>query len=248
MKSNREELAAAARVRRARTAPPRSTCGSSRRPTGVDVGNELLSDEDRATLDRELASAARDAVRRGIRLASYPEFERPRTRPRGLVPRVRAAALADPRRTRPVRVPALRLVPEASTAARTRRATTSSVPTAPSIRASTGIGSRSASIPARASAASPRARSLRAILDGVRSGRPIGTCATCGERRTALYRPRLAFRAGGGRAADASGLTERSGSGRQLPEARPLRRCRERPSCPGLSRPPAAPRKAAGSR
>ena len=34
------------------------------------------------------------------------------------------------------------------------------------------------------------ARRLKRIRDGLRSGHPIGTCATCGERRTALYRLR----------------------------------------------------------
>ena len=42
---------------------------------GVDNRGELLSGEDPAALRAELAAAARDAVRRGIRLASYPEFE-----------------------------------------------------------------------------------------------------------------------------------------------------------------------------
>ena len=31
---------------------------------------------------------------------------------------------------------------------------------------------------------------LNRIRDGLRTGKPIGTCATCGERRTALYRLR----------------------------------------------------------
>jgi hypothetical protein len=35
-----------------------------------------------------------------------------------------------------------------------------------------------------------RGAPLKSISDGLRSGHPIGTCANCGERRTALYRLR----------------------------------------------------------
>ena len=43
---------------------------------GVDISRETLSDEDPKVLRGELARAARDAVSRGLRLYSYPEFER----------------------------------------------------------------------------------------------------------------------------------------------------------------------------
>src|SRR5262249_54899949 len=68
MKSNRSELAAlpefAAR-QGAREIDVRFVSPTE----GVDVRPELLSDEDPAVLNRELASAAREAVRLGIRLA-----------------------------------------------------------------------------------------------------------------------------------------------------------------------------------
>ena len=56
---------------------------------GVDVTPELLSGEDPAALNAELAAAAHDAVRRGLKLSSFPEFEPPGTVPRGLLVRAR---------------------------------------------------------------------------------------------------------------------------------------------------------------
>ena len=50
---------------------------------------ELLSDEEPRTLNAELASVARDAVRRGIRITSYPEYESPEEVPRDLLGRLR---------------------------------------------------------------------------------------------------------------------------------------------------------------
>lgn len=44
---------------------------------GVDNSAELLGGEDRAWLDNELATVAEDAVRRGLKLAYYPEFKTP---------------------------------------------------------------------------------------------------------------------------------------------------------------------------
>ena len=55
------------------------------RTVGVDVGPELLETEDGARLNAELGRAARDAVRRGIRLSSYPEFETAEEMPRHLL-------------------------------------------------------------------------------------------------------------------------------------------------------------------
>ena len=56
---------------------------------GVDVSGELLSGEDPRQLNAELASAAKDAVRRGLRLSSFPEFEPPAERSRALAARIR---------------------------------------------------------------------------------------------------------------------------------------------------------------
>ena len=60
--------------------------------TGVDVSPELLDDEDPAELRAELEATAREAVKRGIRLTSFPEFETEADRPRSLVGRLRRRA------------------------------------------------------------------------------------------------------------------------------------------------------------
>jgi MoaA/NifB/PqqE/SkfB family radical SAM enzyme len=44
--------------------------------------------------------------------------------------------------------------------------------------------------PADGLAAISRGEPLARIRDGLRNGEPIGSCADCGERRTALYRLR----------------------------------------------------------
>jgi MoaA/NifB/PqqE/SkfB family radical SAM enzyme len=188
MKSNREELARLPEFAAAQGASEIDVRFVS--PTeGVDVGNELLSGEDRATLDRELASAARDFVRRGIRLASYPEFERPGQRPRGLVPRVR-------RRLWRIRAGLDRV--EYLRYGLYQKIYGCAYPTRNYVIRPNGavhpciywdrepIGF----YPGEGIGRIASGGSLRAILDGVRSGRPIGTCATCLERRAALYRPR----------------------------------------------------------
>lgn len=91
MKSNRRELAELPAFAEAHGASEIDVRFVS--PTeGVDVRPELLSDEDPAALNAELASAARDAVERGLRLASYPDFEDARDRPRGLIARARRRA------------------------------------------------------------------------------------------------------------------------------------------------------------
>jgi MoaA/NifB/PqqE/SkfB family radical SAM enzyme len=188
MKSNREELARLPAFAEEQGATEIDVRFVS--PTeGVDVGGELLSGEDRATLDRELASAARDFVRRGIRLASFPEFERPGQRPNGLVPRVR-------RRLWRIRAGLDRFeylrhgfyhylygcaYPTRNYVIRPNGAVH------PCIywdREPIGF------YPGEGIARIASGTRLRSILEGVRSGQPIGTCATCLERRAALYRPR----------------------------------------------------------
>ena len=86
MKSNRGELALLPEFAAAHGASEIDVRFVS--PTeGVDVRPELLSDEDPAALNAELASAAHEAVRRGLRLASYPEFEARSARSGGFVAR-----------------------------------------------------------------------------------------------------------------------------------------------------------------
>ena len=74
MKSNRAELAQLPAFAAAHGAEELDVRFVSLTP-GVDVTPEILSSEDPRALHRELGHAARMAVRRGLRLSSYPEFE-----------------------------------------------------------------------------------------------------------------------------------------------------------------------------
>jgi len=190
MKSNRGELAslpAFAEEHGARELDVRYVA-----PTvGVDVTGELLSGEDPARLNAELASAARDAVRRGLRLVSYPDFESGQPRPRDFFSRVRRRLWRI--RAGIDRREHLRYMwkqkrngcayPLDYYVVRPNGAV------APCIywdREPIGL------FPAQSLAEISRGDSLARILDGLRSGVPHGTCASCRERRDALYAPRTA--------------------------------------------------------
>ena len=156
---------------------------------GVDVTSELLSGDDPPQLNAELESAARDAVARGLRLSSYPEFERPEDRPSGLPARIRRrawrwrAGLDRPELLRHFVRQRLRgcAYPGAYYVVRPNGAV------APCIYWDRDpIGMYPAQGLARI-AASPL---LARIRRGLRSNAPIGSCAECTERRTALYRLR----------------------------------------------------------
>jgi MoaA/NifB/PqqE/SkfB family radical SAM enzyme len=156
---------------------------------GVDVSPELLSDEDPRELNAELARAAKDTVRRGLRLTSYPEFESDADRPKALLPRLR-------RRLWHIRAGIDRW--EHRRHAFYQRLYGCAYPdhyyvvrpngtVAPCIYWEDGpIGV----YPADGLAAISRGEPLARIRDGLRGGEPIGSCASCGERRTALYRLR----------------------------------------------------------
>jgi MoaA/NifB/PqqE/SkfB family radical SAM enzyme len=156
---------------------------------GVDVSPELLFDEDPRELNAELARAARDAVRRGLRLTSYPEFESGADRPRALLPRVRRrfwqirAGIDRWERRRHAFYQRLHgcAYPDRYYVIRPNGAV------APCIY---WDGSPIGFYPADGLAAISRGAPLARIRDGLRSGEPIGSCANCGERRTALYRLR----------------------------------------------------------
>jgi MoaA/NifB/PqqE/SkfB family radical SAM enzyme len=158
---------------------------------GVDVTPELLSDQNPAELNAELASAAREAVRRGIRLASYPEFEPPRSTPRGLAARVRRRLWrirAGMDRYEYLRYGWYQSVfgcayPDRNYVIRPNGAVHPCI-----YWDQEPIGFYPADGLDRIAAGAP----LKRIRDGLRSGKPVGTCATCGERRSALYRLRVA--------------------------------------------------------
>jgi MoaA/NifB/PqqE/SkfB family radical SAM enzyme len=153
---------------------------------GVDVTPELLSKEDTARLNEELAAAARDAVRRGLRLASYPDFESGRPRPRGLASRLRRrlwrirAGIDRPEYTRYMRKQNKNgcAYPGDYYVIRPNGAV------APCIywdRDPIGF------FPAQGLAEISTGEPLARIRNGLRSDHPQGTCASCGERRSALY-------------------------------------------------------------
>ena len=191
MKSNRRELALLPEFAAAHGASEIDVRFVS--PTeGVDVRPELLSDEDPAALNAELASAAHEAVRRGLRLASYPEFES--RGPRGLVARVarrlwRMRAGLDRieylrhawyRRLHGCAYPGRNYVIRPNGAVH---------PCIYWTEAPIGF------YPQDGLAAIAGGAPLAQIQEGLRTGSPVGTCDGCQERgSTSMYRLRSAAR------------------------------------------------------
>jgi len=156
---------------------------------GVDVTSELLSEEDPRSLNAELAAAARDAVRRGLKLASYPEFEKQEEQSRSFPARVRRrlwrlrAGMDRPEYFRYAWFQGLFgcAYPDRNYVIRPNGAVNPCI-----YWDQDPIGF----YPAQTLKRFGRGEPLRRIRRGLRSGRPIGTCEACGERRTALYRLR----------------------------------------------------------
>jgi len=155
---------------------------------GVDVTQELLSDADPQELHAELAAAAHDAVRRGLKLASYPQFE-PQRIEVGFLARTRRrlwrlrAGLDRPEYWRYSWYQGLFgcAYPERNYVIRPNGSVSPCI-----YWEADPIGFYPADSLQRIAGGAP----LKRIRDGLRSGHPVGTCATCGERRTALYRLR----------------------------------------------------------
>jgi MoaA/NifB/PqqE/SkfB family radical SAM enzyme len=155
---------------------------------GVDVTPELLTGVDPEELNAELGAAARDAVRRGLKLASYPEFEPARVE-EGFLARMKRrmwrwrAGLDRPEYWRYSWYQGLFgcAYPDRNYVIRPNGAVSPCI-----YWEGDPIGFYPADGIDRIAAGAPLAK----IRDGLRSGHPIGTCASCGERRTALYRLR----------------------------------------------------------
>lgn len=139
---------------------------------GVDNTAQFITADDAAK--QELAATARDAVKRGIRLSSYPEFET--ARPRSLFGRIT-------RRVWRMRA-GLDTMDQRRYAKRERE---------------NGCGYPGAHYVIRASGAAfpcvyfeqPLVGdTFQRLMNGLRTGAPIGNCATCSMRRDAMYRPR----------------------------------------------------------
>ena len=156
---------------------------------GVDVSGELLNAEDPRELNAELARAARDAVSRGLRLTSYPDFEAAEDLPRDLSARLARrlwrvrAGIDKPEHLRYALRKRLHgcAYPDRYFVIRPNGAVS------PCIywdREPLGI------YPADGLAAIRAGVPLTRIRNGLHANEPIGTCASCGERRAALYRLR----------------------------------------------------------
>lgn len=186
MKSNRSELAGLPAFAEQHGAAELDVRYVSR-TVGVDVGPELLSDEDGRDLNAELARAAEDAVRRGIRLSSYPEFET--ERPKHLLGRARRRLWrwkAGMERLEYLRYAWYQRLngcayPDRNVVVRPHGAVNPCI-----YWEGDPIGLYPAGDLAGFSAGAPLAR----IRNGLRFGLPVGTCAACTERRTSLYRLR----------------------------------------------------------
>ncbi len=153
---------------------------------GVDNSAELLTGHDRSEVDGVLEATARDAVRRGIRLASFPEFTSSHRR-----------TLVGKARHRLWLLRAGIDRPEYWRHATHEREVGCGYPLATYV-----IRPNGAVFPCQfwqeeplglvpqddraALAASPL---LERIVAGLGTGSPVGTCATCDQRRDAFYRP-----------------------------------------------------------
>jgi MoaA/NifB/PqqE/SkfB family radical SAM enzyme len=160
---------------------------------GVDNTAELLSGEDPRALREDLANTARDAVRRGLKLASYPEFEADEDRPRDLAGRIA-------RRLWRMKAGLDRL--EYRRHARQERRAGCGYPDRTFVIRPNGAiypcifwdEEPLGLLPNETLAAVAGGEPLRRIREALEAGEPIGTCARCGERRDALYRPTLVGR------------------------------------------------------
>lgn len=186
MKSNRRELADLPAFAQRYGASELDVRYVTESP-GVDNRLELLSSEDPAELNGELARAAKDAVRRGIRLSSFPEFEKEEALPKDLFARAR-------RRLWRVKAGIDRF--EHLRYAWQQRLHGCAYPDRYFVIRPNGAvnpciyweGDPIGFYPAGDRAAFVQGAPLARIRNGLHFGRPVGTCRTCSERRMAFYR------------------------------------------------------------
>ena len=160
---------------------------------GVDNTPELLSGEDPGELRAELAATARDAVRRGLRLASYPEFETKEDRPHDLFGRLA-------HRLWLMKAGIDRL--EYRRHARQERRAGCGYPDKTFVIRPNGAiypcifwdEQPLGLLPTETLVSVSSGEPLRQIREALKAGQPIGTCARCSERRDAFYRPNLVER------------------------------------------------------
>ena len=158
------------------------------RTAGVDVGPELLDGEPPDVLRSELKATAHDAVARGLRLSSFPEFETQADRPRSLLGRAR-------RRLFNLRSGLERW--EYWRHLWRERRNGCAYPGQTLVIRPNGAVSPCIFWEAEPIGFYPEddldtilsGQALTRISDGLISGEPVGTCTSCGVRRDALYRP-----------------------------------------------------------
>ncbi|MEM8962326.1 MAG: radical SAM protein [Acidobacteriota bacterium] len=165
---------------------------------GVDNRPELLTGEDPESLRSELRAVAEDAVRRGIKLHTFPEFE----------PTGKRSVLAKIQRRLWRRRAGLDRIEHRLYAWR-ERLNGCGYPGANWVVRPNGAVSPCifwdreplGMFPEASLAGLDTSGGLNAIREGLQCGQPIGTCATCDQRRDALYRPfRKLVKIGEGRA------------------------------------------------
>lgn len=149
---------------------------------GVDVSREMLHGDE---LREELAATARDAVRRGLKLVSYPTFdERPPSffprllrrmwRMRAGLERLEHFAIARRERELGCRQPDWMYVIRPSGAV------------FPCVYFDEPLGFAAEQSYQQIA----QGATLAGLKDGLRCNAPVGACATCGERRNAFYKVR----------------------------------------------------------
>ena len=156
--------------------------------TGVDIGPELLSGEPAAELRAELRAAARDAVARGLKLSSYPEFETVAERPRSLASRLERRLFnlrAGLERWEHWRHRWLERRHGCVYPGRTLVIRPNGAVSPCTFWEAEPIGF----YPEDNLASIAAGRALARIRGGLLRGEPVGTCAGCEIRRDALYRP-----------------------------------------------------------
>jgi len=156
---------------------------------GVDISTQTLDHENRDELRRELKETAHDLVARKIRLQSYPEFEAPEDRPATLLGRAR-------RRLWRIRAGLERV--EYWRHYFRERARGCAYPGTTFVVRPNGAVSPCifwerepiGFYPEQTRHAIDGGEPLRRITEGLACGEPVGSCATCDQRRDAFYRPR----------------------------------------------------------
>jgi MoaA/NifB/PqqE/SkfB family radical SAM enzyme len=154
---------------------------------GVDNAGELLSAEDPGQLRAELARVAKDAVRRGLRLASFPEFEtkeelsrNPFARLSRRIWRLRAGVdRAEHLRYRWDQRMHGCAYPDRYFVIRPNGAVNPCI---------YWEGDPIGFYPGQGLAEIEKGAPLARIRNGLHFGRPVGTCASCSQRRMAFYR------------------------------------------------------------